>query len=148
MSNRLWARLLLVCEDSGNCWKFLYQYWPWPHQCHVRKYTLVPNLSSTICILIVTSLVPLHLIITLKSHAQLLILCGSHQVPVSYVVFNFPVMVQVLLSRDTWHLKRSFVWEGLDWQGRCLHHYYLLFWQSMCHPHILLTVILCIIREH
>lgn len=148
MSNRPWARLLLACGDSSNCWKFLHQYSWWPHLCCITKYPLVPNLCSTVCILTVTSLAPFHLIITLEARAQSLILCGSHQVPLSYAIFNFTGMVQMLLSRDIGHLKRSFVWEGPGWQVRCLHHYYLLFWQSMCHPHILPTVILCIIREH
>lgn len=50
----------------------------WPLQRHIQKYTLVPNLYSTIYILTVISLAPFHLIITLEVHAQLLILCGSH----------------------------------------------------------------------
>lgn len=148
MSNRPWARLLLMLKTVAIVGNFPTNTHAWPHQCHITKYTIVPNLSSTICILTVTSLAPFHLIITLESHAQLLILWGSHQFPVSYAIFNFPWMAQILLSGDTWHLKWSFVWEGLDWQVRCLHHYYLLFWQSMCHSRILPTVILCIIREH
>lgn len=119
-----------------------------PHQWHIQKYTHIPNLCPTVYILTVTLFAPFHLVITLVAHAHLLILCGSQWVPVPYAVLNFTGMVQMLWSRDSWHLKRSFIWVGLDWQVGCLHHHYLLSWQSMCHPHILPAVILCIIREH